>query len=180
MKDSRYKEIMERLGMPNSQSLMVALKQVANEVAQENTRPTPEAIKDINGLQEYEPEASIHRGQLEYIEMRPSKGGGYVKTSDVLAMHKDFEWVGECACGGWKNLQNEQMGLKCPNCNGTGTITRQATMEEVVEVSKKFIGDGIHIEVSSHYIPEANEKLNKAWKEALTVNNGTLRVKESI
>ena len=35
MKDSRYKEIMEELGMPNSRSLLLALQQVANEVAQE-------------------------------------------------------------------------------------------------------------------------------------------------
>ena len=35
MKDSRDKEIMEGLGMPNSQSLLSALQQVANEVAQQ-------------------------------------------------------------------------------------------------------------------------------------------------
>jgi hypothetical protein len=35
MKDKRYKEIMKGLGQPNSQSLLVALQQVANEVAQE-------------------------------------------------------------------------------------------------------------------------------------------------
>ena len=35
MKDARYKEIMEGLGMPNSRSLITALQQVANEVAQE-------------------------------------------------------------------------------------------------------------------------------------------------
>ncbi|MBU1193979.1 MAG: hypothetical protein KKE62_01900 [Proteobacteria bacterium] len=35
MKDSRYKEIMKGLGMPNSRSLLSALQQVANEVAQQ-------------------------------------------------------------------------------------------------------------------------------------------------
>ena len=35
MKDERYKEIMENLGLPNSTSLLIALEQVANEVAQE-------------------------------------------------------------------------------------------------------------------------------------------------
>ena len=30
MKDERYKEIMESLGMPNSQSLKLALEQVVN------------------------------------------------------------------------------------------------------------------------------------------------------
>ena len=35
MKDKRYKEIMQKLGMPNSQTLLSALQQVANETAQE-------------------------------------------------------------------------------------------------------------------------------------------------
>ena len=35
MKDSRYKEIMNNLGQPESRSLLMALEQVANEVAQE-------------------------------------------------------------------------------------------------------------------------------------------------
>lgn len=34
MTDQRYQEIMQSLGMPNSQSLASALKQVANEVEQ--------------------------------------------------------------------------------------------------------------------------------------------------
>ncbi len=35
MTDERYKELMEQVGMPNSHSLLGALRQVANEVAQE-------------------------------------------------------------------------------------------------------------------------------------------------
>jgi|LGOV01.1.fsa_nt_gb antitoxin component of RelBE/YafQ-DinJ toxin-antitoxin module len=35
MNDERYKDIMNQLGMPNSQSLQTALRQVANEVGQE-------------------------------------------------------------------------------------------------------------------------------------------------
>jgi len=35
MKDDRYKEIMNGLGMSNSQSLLLALKQVANEASNE-------------------------------------------------------------------------------------------------------------------------------------------------
>ena len=38
MEDKRFKEIMAELGMPNSRSLLIALKQVANEVAQEMTK----------------------------------------------------------------------------------------------------------------------------------------------
>jgi len=35
MEDTRYQEIMEQLGQPNSRSLLMALRQVANETAQE-------------------------------------------------------------------------------------------------------------------------------------------------
>lgn len=35
MNDERYKQLMDRVGMPNSRSLLLALQQVANEVAQE-------------------------------------------------------------------------------------------------------------------------------------------------
>lgn len=35
MTDERYKQIMSDLGMPNSRSLLMALQQVANEVAQD-------------------------------------------------------------------------------------------------------------------------------------------------
>lgn len=35
MNDERYKQIMADLGMPDSRSLLAALQQVANEVAQE-------------------------------------------------------------------------------------------------------------------------------------------------
>lgn len=35
MTDERYQKIMAELGMPNSRSLLQALQQVANEVAQE-------------------------------------------------------------------------------------------------------------------------------------------------
>jgi hypothetical protein len=38
MTDKRYKEIMEGLGMPDSQSLLTALCQVANETAREHLK----------------------------------------------------------------------------------------------------------------------------------------------
>lgn len=43
MTDERYKKIMADLGMPNSQSLLVALKQVANEAGQECVEEEREA-----------------------------------------------------------------------------------------------------------------------------------------
>lgn len=47
MKEERYKEIMQQLGMPDSQSLLVALRQVANEVTQEQQRLTNETVFKI-------------------------------------------------------------------------------------------------------------------------------------
>lgn len=38
MTDDRYKQVMNDLGMPNSQSLLSALQQVANEAGQEAMR----------------------------------------------------------------------------------------------------------------------------------------------
>ena len=38
MKDERYKQLMIDIGMPNSISLLLALKKVANEVAQEKNK----------------------------------------------------------------------------------------------------------------------------------------------
>lgn len=40
MKDERYREIMEEMGMPNRQYLLSALKQVALEVSQEADEKT--------------------------------------------------------------------------------------------------------------------------------------------
>ena len=41
MTDERYKELMKQVGMPNSKSLLIALRQVANEVAQEFEKSCP-------------------------------------------------------------------------------------------------------------------------------------------
>lgn len=46
MNDERFKQIMEDLGMPNSHSLLSALKQVANEVEQEVLRKSAEEKAD--------------------------------------------------------------------------------------------------------------------------------------
>lgn len=50
MNDDRYKKLMSDVGMPNSCSLLEALKQVANEVTQELTQwySVKEMPKDLN------------------------------------------------------------------------------------------------------------------------------------
>ena len=45
MKDSRYKQLMIDVGMPNSSSLLASLKQVANEVEQEKQSDIDAALK---------------------------------------------------------------------------------------------------------------------------------------
>lgn len=47
MKDERYKQIMSDLGMPNSQSLLSALQQVANEAGQECAALEREACSEV-------------------------------------------------------------------------------------------------------------------------------------
>lgn len=43
--DERYKELMGQVGMPDSVSLMLVLKQVANEVTQEQNKQLAEALQ---------------------------------------------------------------------------------------------------------------------------------------
>lgn len=88
-------------------------------------------------------------------------------------MIKDIKWVGECPecstidspkgklelCGSPHRTVDY---LDCEECKGTGTITRDATLEEVVE----FIKEALY-----HKTVHANN---------ITINGGTLRVKESI
>jgi len=68
MKDERYKEIMEGLGMPNSQTLLVALEQVANEVEQEvHAKYKHEAEKAFNYYMEEFYDAEDKRKSNQYF-----------------------------------------------------------------------------------------------------------------
>lgn len=48
MKDERFKDIMKALGYPDSHSLLGALKQVANEVAQETSKDLQAKLDSAN------------------------------------------------------------------------------------------------------------------------------------
>jgi hypothetical protein len=62
-----------------------------------------------------------------------------------------IEWTRHCGeCGG----EGEMNDIMCEVCNGTGTITRQATMAECLEASKVAI------------------------RLSFCINGGTLRLKE--
>jgi hypothetical protein len=84
---------------------------------------------------------------------------------------KDIQWSGECKyCEGIKvagtrriNGRNIEEDIPCPKCNGTGTITRPATLEEILSVAPDLV------DVTSKTM----------CKHRLSINNGTLRVKGS-
>ena len=61
MTDERYKQLMEQVGIPNSRSLLGALQQVANEVAQETAAAEREACAKI--VERYEPDE-----KLDYVD----------------------------------------------------------------------------------------------------------------
>ena len=51
MKDERYKELMDQVGMSNSRSLLIELQQVENEVTQELTKKFQQ--NECNGCEFY-------------------------------------------------------------------------------------------------------------------------------
>lgn len=99
---------------------------------------------------------------VEIITQRIDKYSDYIK---------DIEWVGECnACdNGWvlDRVENE-----CVKCNGTGKITRPATIEEVLEA---MVGVLDHINMP---IMDAAILRGAIKEQALTINNGRLRIKD--
>lgn len=100
---------------------------------------------------------------------------------------EDIEWVGECdKCkgegeymlsyprpGGNPGYQNRT----CEACNGTGKITRPATIEEVMEkVPLMLIALSEYSKMSS--CDKTDCKKCQKMKEFPTINNGRLRIKE--
>ena len=74
----------------------------------------------------------------------------------------NIEWVGECP----------DMAMDCPRCNGTGKLIRQATLDEVVKVFPEVLKAIKPSDTDTTAYPEY------LLKEALTINNGQLRIKE--
>lgn len=93
---------------------------------------------------------------------------------------KDIEWVGECVCDKG-NVYFEMPKTKkeyeiCPKCNGTGKVTRPATIEEVLREVKtriRIVGDINNPKKTHHNIA------HRAYvaELSLTVNKGILSVK---
>ena len=81
MTDERYKAIMANLGMPNSRILLLALQQVANEVAQAERVKYDELIMAVGNKW---PGESRHETALRYIrEAEVGAGGTAAKGSNV-------------------------------------------------------------------------------------------------
>ena len=88
MNDDRYKELMVQVGMPNSKSLLIALRQVANEVAQ-NYENKDKLICGVairaKGVMIQLPMPARHVDCFEYIE----KLGIDLKKSEIGRKAKD-------------------------------------------------------------------------------------------
>ena len=85
-----------------------------------------------------------------------------------------IEWVGKCDNPYCDSKFEEDEGVACSVCNGTGEVRREATVEEVVEVFPKLLEA---IKITPVSSPAYREY---TLNEALTTNGGTLRVKEVI
>lgn len=140
----------------------------------DNTRPAPdmpeyEEAKDLavsiwkrhyfDDSREWEPLDTIG-GVLSQISNMVS---GLQRTPDI---DKEIEWVGECpGCEGRCYQQAGDYKSGCIDCNGTGEITRQATLEEGVEGLKRMIS-----RIKRDEPPTITA--------CLTINKGRLRIKE--
>ena len=93
------------------------------------------------------------------------------KHSDLI---KNIEWVGECeSCRGRGGEVNFKHSNLCPKCNGIGKITRPATIEEVLGNVPLMLDI---MQVLYKELPN----IKATVEQALTINNGRLRIKEDI
>jgi hypothetical protein len=83
-----------------------------------------------------------------------------------------IQWEG--CCGSckleWAQGKEFDNSGSCHDCNGTGTIKRPATIEEVVEVGKRLVYRATETSYSSIYTLEL--------VDLLSINNGKLTVED--
>jgi hypothetical protein len=95
MTDERYKKIMSDLGSPDSVSLLVALKQIANEVAQETeARIKAELKKNIpafNSLWE-----KLKEGEPPVINLKDAVAHTSVMFGSRLTYEMMVEGINKC------------------------------------------------------------------------------------
>lgn len=97
---------------------------------------------------------------------------------------KDIEWVGKCSnedCFGTgvlhysdgNNDEDIPSGATCPDCKGVGQITRPATLEECLDALPNLINLCIDYFKTAERIGLMVDE-----EQALTINNGRLRMRE--
>lgn len=91
-----------------------------------------------------------------YLEMPLEKIANIV-IATLSDLTKGIEWVGECNC---KNPISWVGEWPCTRCD-QGTITRPATIEEVVEVTVRILTTPVLV-----------------FLDTITINNGTLRLNQ--
>lgn len=97
--DARYKELMEQVGMPNSQSLLQALQQVANEVGQKKDTAIERLTaalaaaetEQLERLANWAISLSLPTGHADTEEELLAEVGGHIRELQERANHLTYE-----------------------------------------------------------------------------------------
>lgn len=121
---------------------------------------------------------------LDKVDGLENKEGNWLDYDEVANLTKGIEWTRECdnpPCDKGKIWRPQSLGPTlfddCSRCNGTGTITRPATLGEVLEKAKRWL---VTVEDNILECEEEGETeyKNILIEKALTINGGTLRIKQ--
>lgn len=105
MTDERYKELMAQTPMPNSRSVLLALQQVANEVAQECSHKSDELI--TARVKELKEENEWLKSELQLVTA-PRESVGSV----ITALRSRIEDLEEECAGLRSTLEEVETGLR--------------------------------------------------------------------
>ena len=142
----------------------------------EELKPCPCCDRNTTGIEKEVSDSAasgfyvecFHCGTRTAARLREKNAIKAWNTRPTPSNIKDIQWSGECPC---PPNDYDNTGEVCEICNGTGQITRKATVEEMLGMLPKVLKAMKQTNISS---PAYREYL---LKEALTINNGTLRVK---
>ena len=136
-----------------------------------NTRPTPDLgidSKVVECSQCIEYDGMVCGGNCPMYIKKFYPMATHEKD-DLLALTKGIEWVGMNKCIINPIISNVcDLGTKSCIAHHR-EVRRDATLEEVLEIGKRFIG---------MRVPYTINGINSDFQAALTINNGRLEVKE--